>query len=375
MRVILNTRPLIFSKAGIGHYISNLLVGMSQSEEVHVIPTVDTRSLQALGALTRVAGAARRVVGNSMLRVTRPLGDLLISRAERGKRFPEAEIYHEPNYDVIPKGGWKAVSNIHDLAFLRYPQYLPPEVVMKCRTNLDNILSSARFIVHTQAVKEEVLSLLNLEEEAVDVIPHAPSRPSHEVDKTVREGRRAVDAFTHGEYILYVGTIEPRKNIATLLKAFRILRDRCAVKLILAGGKGWLNDDLLRMPRALGIDGDVIFTGYVDDATLLFLYNYASVFVYPSLYEGFGLPVIEAFSCGVPVIASDIPSLREVAGDAAILVDPHRHEELAYQMERILLSGGLQAELKNRGLVRAATYSWGKVVSSTVSTYRKALAQ
>jgi glycosyltransferase involved in cell wall biosynthesis len=145
------------------------------------------------------------------------------------------------------------------------------------------------------------------------------------------------------------------------------------VALVLAGGKGWLCDDILEIPRRLGIGDDVIFTGYVTEEELLYLYNSASAVVYPSLYEGFGLPVVEAMACGAPLIISDIPSLKEVAEDAALSFQPDDHEALASLLERVLWSESLRDDLRQRGLRRAADYSWERVAAMTIAAYRRAL--
>lgn len=375
MHVIFNTRPLLFDKTGIGYYTYNLYRGLLQSKEVEVCPTIGNPSVRTLGFMSSFAQMCRRVFGDSVLKFTVPAGDFLISRVERKNKVSEADIYHEPNYDKIPEGKWKSVANIYDLSFLNCPEYLPERVLQKCKLNLDNILKADRFIVNTEAIKKEVTFSMKIPEERIDVISLAPSADYYPVNRDSMEGKIYVNKYTQSEYILCVGTIEPRKNIPVLLKAFRLLREkyRFHLKLILAGEKGWGYEDILKMSHQLGIQDDVIFTGYIDEKTILYLYNYATAVVYPSIYEGFGLPVIEAMSCGVPVLISDIPSLREISGDAAIVFNPSDHEELAHKIEKVLSSEYLMAELRRKGLQKVSEYSWDKVVSSTIQTYRKAL--
>jgi glycosyltransferase involved in cell wall biosynthesis len=373
MRVVLNTRPLLFEKTGIGYYIEHLYRGLSESKEVQVYPTIDHSSTGTLRRLSRGAQVFRKVLGNSVLKLTIPLGDFLISKKESMYKTMEADIYHETNYDAIPRGRWKTVVTMYDLTFLKYPGYLPDEVVRKCRANIHALARADRVIVHTHAIKTEVMSLLALPGERIDVIPLAPSENCSPVDEVLSETPCGLERYTPDDYILHVGTIEPRKNIPVLLRAFKILREKHQLKLILAGGEGWLNDSIIRLPRELNIQNDVILTGYVDGAILRSLYHHALVLVCPSLYEGFGLPPLEAMACGTPVIISDALSLREVAGDAAMSFPTMDHEELAAQLEKVVTSNSLRQELIRKGLDRAGEYSWQRVIAETIRTYQKVL--
>lgn len=373
MRVLFNTRPLLFNKTGIGYYTCNLYRRLLRSREIEVCSTISNSSAKTLRFMSSFAQLCRKVLGDSVLKFSIPAGEFFISGAERKNKVLEADIYHETNYDIIPESEWKSVANIYDLSFMNCPEFLPERVLQKCKSNLDNILKADRFIVNTEAIKKEVTFSMKIPEERVDVIPLAPSADYYPVSRDSMEGKKYVNKYIQSDYILYVGTIEPRKNIPTLLKAFRLLKNKYNLKLILAGGKGWFHEDILKMPRDLGIQNEVIFTGYVDEKTILYLYNYATAVVYPSIYEGFGLPVIEAMSCGAPLIISDIPSLREVSGDAAIVFNLTDHEDLACKIEKILSSESIKAELSRKGLKKAGEYSWDKTVSLTLQTYRKAL--
>lgn len=373
LRIILNTKPFLFRKTGVGYYTYNLFKGLLESKDVSVYPALDIPSTSLLRHMSSLSQRVRRVFGNSILKVTVPLGDFLISKREEANKIPEAEIYHETNYDRIPTGNWRAVATIHDLVFLRHPEYLPKDVVSKCKANFENISNADRFIVTTKTIKEEFMDFTGTHADRIDITPLASSGKYYPVNKDLKESRRIVDKYTRDRYILYVGTIEPRKNIKILLKAFRIIRNTFDIKLILAGDKGWMYDDILKLPGELGIKDDVIFTGYVNEQTILHLYNFASVFVYPSVYEGFGIPVVEAMSCGVPVVISDIPSLREVAGDAALSFKHDDHYQLADKVEQIITLEPLSKELSRKSLQRAGEFSWDKTVLSTIRTYYRTI--
>ncbi|MHA2218744.1 MAG: glycosyltransferase family 4 protein [Candidatus Hodarchaeales archaeon] len=346
-----------------------------QSNEIEVYPTINASSLKTIGFMSKTAQLLRKLFGDNVLKVTVPIGDFFISRADQKYKMPEADIYHEADYDMIPAGTWKTVANIHDLTFLHHPEFVPEKVLEKCRKNLENISNADRFITNTHAIKREVINQLKISEKQIDVIPHGPSGNYHPVNKNSNEGEKYVRKYTESDYILYVGTIEPRKNISCLIKAFKILRESYNIKLVIAGGKGWSCDDVLKLPHTLGIQDDVIFTGYVNEKTILYLYNYATAVVYPSIYEGFGLPVIEAMSCGAPVIISDIPSLMEVAGNAALIFNPTNYEELAYKMDILLSSEGFRKELSEKSLEKGKQYSWENTIRLTIQTYKKSLVQ
>jgi len=198
---------------------------------------------------------------------------------------------------------------------------------------------------------------------------HLASRFGAESEKRPPRRLRGVTA---GGYWLCVGTIEPRKNQRALFEAMAKLPGNRP--LLLAGGRGWLMEDMARMVNELGLASRVKLTGYVDDAELAWLYANCLGFVYPSLFEGFGLPVLEAMSLGAPVITSGVSSLPEVAGDAALLVDPLDTDQIAEAMARLEGDAGLRASLREAGLARAALFSWDAAAGAASQAYERALA-
>lgn len=374
MRVILNNRPLLFTKTGVGYYVYNLYHHLLLSPDIEISTTIDVPSSRVISAMSKGAQHVRRVLGDGLLKITVPIGDLLVSsRMKDHGHLPPADIYHETFYEAIPPVARKTVANIYDLSFLLVPHLLPDRIVRDCRASLGDIVNAHRIIVNSRAVRDEVVSLLRVPEDRIAVIPLAPAAgygPVQDQDSIRKTARRFVD----GDYLLFVGTVEPRKNLAVLLRAFRVLRERRDVKLVIAGGKGWMYADILKMPRELGIERDIAFAGYVNEKTMLHLYNGAIAVVYPSLYEGFGLPVVEAMACGRPLVVSDIPPLREVAGEAALYVRPDDDAGLADALSRVLNSDSLRRSLGEQGLVRSREYSWDRVAALTIEAYRTALA-
>jgi glycosyltransferase involved in cell wall biosynthesis len=174
------------------------------------------------------------------------------------------------------------------------------------------------------------------------------------------------------EFVLYVGTIEPRKNLVALVSAFASVRDRHPdLVLVLAGMMGWMYDGLLEAIRRLDLQSRVVFTGFVPEEEKPFLIAGAKVFAYPSLYEGFGIPVLEALACGIPTLTSNISALPEVAGNAALLIDPTNIQELSSALERLLSDQLLRYELKQESLRQAAKFSWGKTAAATLRAYEE----
>jgi len=178
-----------------------------------------------------------------------------------------------------------------------------------------------------------------------------------------------------GPYILFVGNLEPRKNLVRLIEAFGRLKARHTLphQLIVAGKRGWLYRSIFEAVERLGLRDDVIFTGYVPAEDLPALYAMADLFAFPSLYEGFGLPVLEAMACGTPVLTARTGSLPEVAGEAAWYVDPLDVEALADGMARILTDPGTRADLVDRGLLQAKRFTWAKTAAATLDIYRRTL--
>jgi glycosyltransferase involved in cell wall biosynthesis len=286
------------------------------------------------------------------------------------------DVFHGLDQSGIPlfvKMG-KYIVTIHDVIPLILPWAFPLRHRLVLATAFARIRRQADMvIVPSAAAAEDVVRYLRVDRERIKVIPmgcDARFQPIGDPAPALRLRRR------YGlpeRYILFVGTLEPRKNLKTLLQAFALLLDEKPQddpKLVVAGGKGWGHVGMLETTQALGLRDHVLFTGFVDDDDLPGLYRGASLFVYPSLYEGFGLPVLEAMACGVPVITSNRSSLPEVAGDAALLVDPSQPEALAAAMASILNDGELRQALRSKGLIRAQEFTWDAVAQKTLAVYR-----
>jgi glycosyltransferase involved in cell wall biosynthesis len=293
-----------------------------------------------------------------------------------GVWFEHIDVFHGLDQSGIPlffKVG-KCVVTIHDVIPLVLPWAFPPRHRWVLATTLPRLRKQAEMvIVPSAAAADDVVRYLHVERERITIIPMGCDTRFQPVGEPAQAA--AVQRRYHlpQHYILFVGTLEPRKNVQTLLRAFAQVTaemPRDDLRLVIAGGKGWGVEDYLATMDVLKLHDQVHFVGFVEDNHLPDLYRGALMFVYPSLYEGFGLPILEAMACGTPVITSDRTSLPEVAGDAALLIDPTRAEALAEAIVSILSDGELRQTLRARGLARARAFTWNTVAEQTVAVYR-----
>jgi glycosyltransferase involved in cell wall biosynthesis len=284
----------------------------------------------------------------------------------------EANLAHGPVF-VGPLGApCPFVTTIHDLSFMRLPHLFRPSnrLYLTLLTRL-SAHRAQRLIAVSQHTASEAVDLLGISRGRIDVVYHGVDPqfrplPTEEVE-AFRERRGISERF-----VLFVGTLEPRKNLEHLVAAFSRINDG-KTQLVLVGGKGWLYDDLYRQIEALNLGAAVRFPGYVRSKELPLWYNAATAFAYPSLYEGFGMPVTEAQACGTPVLTSNVSSLPEAAGEAALLVDPHSVEDIAAGLNSILSDLALQKDLRERGLAHAERFKWSQTAWETIQVYRRAL--
>ncbi|RLC69773.1 MAG: glycosyltransferase family 1 protein [Chloroflexi bacterium] len=290
------------------------------------------------------------------------------------------DVFHSPDFTLPPVWRARAVLTVHDLSFLRVPEcftgalrrYLE-RVVPRSVRRADHVIADSH------STKRDLVELLGTPAGKVTVI-HSGVEPRFRpiVDRAalgpVRQRYDLPERF-----IISVGTLQPRKNFATLVEAFARLKSETgnwkpgarSLKLVIAGGRGWLYEEIFARVEALGLQGDVLFPGFVADEDLPALYNLAEAFVLPSLYEGFGLPPLEAMACGTPVVTSNVSSLPEVVGDAGLMVEPADVESLAAAIERVLEDGGLRREMVQRGLARAKEFTWERAARRLLGVYTR----
>jgi glycosyltransferase involved in cell wall biosynthesis len=292
--------------------------------------------------------------------------------------FEGVDVFHWPNFLLLPGVSGKQVITIYDLTFLLFPDCQPWLRGMGLAKGIAQSTARADMIIAiSNHTKRDLVTHLGISEEKIRVIYCAVSKAFRSIGTSAMRPQLAKYGLPQDGYILYVGNIEPRKNLVRLLQAYSMMKDRgtSCYPLILCGGRGWKNKEVFDCVQRLSLEKEVKFIGYVPDEDLPFLMNGASLFVYPSLYEGFGLPPLEAMACGTPVVTSSSSSIPEVVGDAALMVDPHDVEGLSAAIERVLADKDLRADLRKKGLDRAKLFSWEKVASETLQVYSEVYAQ
>jgi glycosyltransferase involved in cell wall biosynthesis len=267
---------------------------------------------------------------------------------------------------------YKNVITICDVTPLLFPAAHGRMNVWHHRFALPAILKRAdRIITISECSKRDIARVYGVPEEKISVTLLAADE-RYRVDP---EGLPGVAlAMLPRPYILNVGTLEPRKNLDGLLKAFAAAKKKgIPHQLVVTGAKGWGESRIAPLVKDLGIEGSVTFTGFIADDDLTHLYREADFFVYPSLYEGFGLPVLESMACGTPVLTSNSSSIPEVAGDAALLVDPQSESELSSAILKLAGDEGLRLSMRGKGLAQAGKFSWERTVCETLSIYEEVL--
>jgi len=285
------------------------------------------------------------------------------------------DVFHAPHYVLPPAVRCRSVVTIHDCIHLMFPQYLPSRAayVYAKASMWSAVRRSHRILTVSEASKRDIIHFFDVSPDKIVVVYNAIDErfrltPSDEDVARVRERYQ----LEH-EFVLYVGNIKPHKNLVRLIEAFDMLRRRGfdQLKLLIIGDEISKLPALRRAVHGHKLHKHVRFLGYLPDDTLAILYRLASVFVFPSLYEGFGLPPLEAMACGTPVVTSNVSSLPEVTGGAAVLVDPYDTESIAAGMKRALTDSALRAELRVKGPARAREFSWERSVARTRDVYQE----
>lgn len=304
-----------------------------------------------------------------------PLAGKLRPRSERAPAAGDVDVFHAvancaPLVPVAP-----LVYTVHDLTFLSHPSLHILANRLHCARGLVRALTQeAQFVAVSQHTRDELVRLLALEEAAIEVVPEAADErfsPRSPAEVAALRARLGLEV----PYVLSVGTLEPRKNLRRLIDVWTRLSERVRGNrvLALAGSRGWLEPDLAAFAASRGAVASVRVLGPVAADDLPALYTGADAFVYPSLFEGFGLPPLEALACGVPSAVSAASSLPEVVGEAALLFDPLSEESMAQALVRLLKEPELQAELAVAGPARAARFSWTETARRTVEIYRQVI--
>jgi glycosyltransferase involved in cell wall biosynthesis len=287
---------------------------------------------------------------------------------------PDAELFHATEHLLPPLRGVPTVLTVHDLIFRLFPEhqkrlnywYLNATMPLYCRR-------AGAILTVSECSKRDLVAGYGLDPAKVTVVYEAAAPEFRAVSTIAVEEVRQRYGLPE-RFLIHVGTIEPRKNLTRLVEALQILRDGgLTLPLVVVGGKGWLYDEFFHRLESLAVRDAVHFPGYVPAADLPLLYNAATLAVVPSVYEGFGLPVLEAMACGTPVIASQASSLPEIGGEAAVYFDPYDVEAMAGAIRAVWTDTEGRIEMRQRGLVQAARFSWERAAAETLAVYQTLL--
>jgi glycosyltransferase involved in cell wall biosynthesis len=378
LRVAVDARMVHYRRAGIGQYVINLLHALSRSPDVGTGARVQV--LQMRGHEERLVND-RRFKRMPMWTPPHNRFEQPALGVELLKLRPQPQLIHCPDFVPPFYRRFPAVVNIQDLAFLKFPEMtLLTEESKRYYGQVHRAAHNAEALIAlSQSARDDIVDLLGVSPEKVTVIYGAVSEDYTPAADWKQAQQAAAKEFglpapEDGGYILFLGTIEPRKNLPVLLEAYRLLLDRNPSPLptlAIAGRKGWVYEKVYALIENLKLTSEVRLLGEVPGESVVRLYQGARVFAMPSLYEGFGLPALEAMACGVPVVASTGGSLPEVVGEAGILLDPHDVEGWAVALQRLLFDQEEAERLRIEGLNRAATFSWEKAAAQTWQLYKR----
>lgn len=380
MLIGLDAIPLTEAKTGVGHYtleLARALAAASPGDEFElaypsIYPPITLNDKDENEDVFPNNLRATRVNTGTLSRHWWSIG---LPRHIRKNRL---KLFHGTNYDVPLWGGRPTVLTIHDLSAYLYPETHVARRMRRSRRRLPLMARVATMIITpTESVRREVCEHLKVNPAKVVAVPEAPRhifRPLAPAESLAVNKRLGVGA----NFLLAVGTLEPRKNLIALVRAFEELvnsSDTASdLSLVIAGKTGWLTEELFAHVASSSLRDRIHFTGYVTDTELCALYSTCGAFIYPSLYEGFGLPPLEAMTCGAPVIASRIPSLLEILGDeAAILLPPTDTQALVRTLYELLANQELRRRLTLAGQLRASKFTWERTAQLTLDVYEKVL--
>lgn len=375
MQVCIDVSPTAQGHAGLGRYAGEIAHELAHhSNGVNLSLFYNHQGQTQLPDHLAHLPAKTVHIGNKPWRMAVWLSQL--GRWSMDKTFGATDIFHATNHLLAHFKQARTVYTLHDLIFLRYPEYHLPYNRWYLTLTMPRYLRAADVIVTpSEWTRQDALQHYHLPETKIKVIYEAAA-PHFKPVTGVGDLERVRQKYSlPPKFILHVATIEPRKNLSRLLDAFQtLLADWPDLRLVLVGKKGWLYEHFFQHLQASGLESRVIFPGYVADADLPAFYQMAKLFVFPSLYEGFGLGPLEAMACGTPVVSSNRSSLPEVVGDAGLLFEPTDTRALAQAMRRVLTDETLQAELKGRSLRQAQKFSWAKAAEAHVAIYQSLLA-
>lgn len=379
--VAINYTPAHEQGGGIGRYVRELVAALAAYD------SQSAYRLFVMGTGDRKFGKAQpSPVGANFEWRSSSLTPLTFARLWHRARLPipvdlwtgPIRLFHETDFVLPPTLPWtRTLLTVHDLSFVRVPDAAPPSLKAYLDATVPRSVQRADHILaDSQATKDDLIALYGTPLDKISVLlSGVTSRFNRDpVDPALRARLRAEYHLGDFPFILAIGTVQPRKNYERIIRALAALPDDLReTRLVIVGGKGWLESPIYRAVEELGLQDRVIFTGFMDDELLPTLYKLARCLAFPSLYEGFGLPILEAMACGTPVLTAGISSMLEVAGDATILVDPLSVEQIREGLAALLSDQPLREQLIAAGVAQAARFTWQQAAAQLYGIYARLL--
>ena len=366
MRIALDAIPLVAKKTGVGHYTDALAEWLARTHDDHQYELVSPFDFHFPNGQLPPANLHKRFTPvHPLLRKWWLVGLPALLRVS------PFDLFHGTNYCIPMFAPCPTVVTIHDLSLYAQAKTHEAKNVSRGKRRIPIMARRADMIIApSEATKREIEHYLHIPPERIRVVYEA-ARPKMQPLPPEACAPILAKHGIQGPYLLYTGTIEPRKNLLKLIRAYSEIVHATEHRpmLVMCGGRGWLDDEIYELVAELKLQRMVKFTGYVDDEDLPALYSACEIFVYPSLYEGFGLPPLEAMACGAPVVTSDTSSLPEVVGKAGVLVNPHEALELAQVLTNLLDDADQRAHFRQAGIERAKIFSWERAAHETQSVY------
>jgi glycosyltransferase involved in cell wall biosynthesis len=368
MNIAFDARPLTLYKTGIGKYTVSLARHLEDADSnINLLLYSNRDIIIKAEKNVKIAGTGD-LLGKYNSSLWFQLSLPFYLNKQSGNKI---DLFHGTMAMLPLAVRMPTVVTIYDLVLEKFPETMYWKNWLSLKTLMKvSARKASKIIAISENTKKDIIDYFGIDEEKIRVIylgvdsQFSPQPDPNEADALAKYN------LTDG-YILSVGTLEPRKNFHRLINAYKMVASsgQKTPKLVIIGGHGWGNEELGKLVRESGLDERVILAGYVPDEDIPVLYRNASVFVYPSLYEGFGLPPLEAMACGTPVITSNLSSIPEVVGDAAVLIDPYNTAEIAQAIASVLKNEGLRDSLRTSGLVRSKLFNWEKTARETHSLY------
>ena len=368
-KISLEVQWAVGKKTGVGWYIYNIVKELSKSDRNDYI--AEFINFMGRHDVKSQIDYDIKIKQNKMLTYT--MYNFLTKKMNISHNLifgTKSDIYHFFNFTIPKNINGKVIITIYDTVFFSAPETMGD---MKAISEYKYAAERSDLIITiSESAKSDIIKHFNVDEKKIQIVTPGIDLQKYSYNYTdieLENVRKKYDLPQN--YILYLGTIEPRKNIERIVKAFKNYKKEVKddLKLVIVGNKGWKYDNIMKLIESMGTD--IIITGYIDEEDKIPIYKLAQFFVFPSLYEGFGMPVLEAMAAGVPVVTSNVSSLPEVAGNAAILVDPLSEDEILEAYKKILSDKQLQREMIEKGLEQAKKFQWKKSVEVLEKVYEK----